>query len=432
MNSTYRDIAAAIADSPVVDTHDHLRPAAQLPEPMTVAGLLRSSFIARSMRDADGSPTGSVDDRTVSRWAENTWEATADVIAKVRFTSYYHWLLRGLVELYDLPQPELTSAGWEQLNAELPARYSDPAWPGTVLDRAHIETVIWDPFWRPGTWEGHDPRLLPSFRISSALVAFHPDAVDYVGCNLIRDWSGHFNLDVRALSDLEELIDRLLDENVRAGCRSLKSPIAYDRSLAIGPGKRTDAEKVVGRAPANVTEDEGRAFGDYVMRFLLDRARDRGLVVQVHTGMARLSGSNPLLLASQIEQYPEVVFDVFHGGYPWIHEVGALAQNYPNVRLNLAWLPQLTTEAAVVALKEWLQVVPQTDRISWGADSWTVEEMYGALVGAKHVVSRALSEFVDEGYLNLGEAIDAASSVLYGGGRAIYGPSAAPTPGNAS
>jgi hypothetical protein len=432
MNSTYRDIATAIADSPVVDTHDHLRPAAQLPQPMTLAGLFRTSFVARAMRDADGSPTGAVDDRTVSRWAENTWEATADVIAKVRFTSYYHWLLRGLVELYDLPQPELTPAAWEQLNAELPARYSDPTWPGRVLDRAHVETVIWDPFWRPGTWEGHDPRLLPSFRISSALVAFHADAVDYVGCNLIRDWSAHFNLDVRTLSDLEVLIDRLLDENIRAGCRSLKSPIAYDRSLAIGPGTRTGAEKIFGRAPGSVTEEEGRAFGDYVMRFLLDRARERRLVVQVHTGMARLSGSNPLLLASQIEQYPEVVFDVFHGGYPWIHEVGALAQNYPNVRLNLAWLPQLTTEAAVVALKEWLQVVPQTDRISWGADSWTVEEMYGALAGAKHVLSRALSEFVDEGYLGLEEAIDAASSVLYGGGRAIYGTSAGPTLGNAS
>jgi hypothetical protein len=242
-----------------------------------------------------------------------------------------------------------------------------------------------------------------------------------VGCNLIRDWSDQFNTDVRTLSDLEGLIDRLLDQNIRAGCRSLKSPIAYDRSLSIGPGLRTDAEKVFGRAPGNVTDDEGRAFGDYVMRFLLDRARDHGLVVQVHTGMARLSGSNPLLLAPQIEQYPEVVFDVFHGGYPWIHEVGALAQNYPNVRLNLAWLPQLTTEAAVLAVKEWLQVVPQTDRISWGADSWTVEEMYGALAGAKHVLSRALSEFVDEGYLHLEEAIDAASSVLYGGGRAIYG-----------
>jgi hypothetical protein len=432
MSSTYREIATAIADRPVVDTHDHLRPAEQLPQPMTVAGLFRSSYLARAMREADGSPTGAVDDRTVSSWANDTWEATADVIAKVRFTSYYHWLLRGLVELYDLPDPELTPAGWEKLKAELPARYTDPTWPSSVLDRAHIEAVIWDPFWRPGTWQGHDPRLLPSLRISSALVAFHPDSVDYVGCNLIRDWSSHFDLDIRTLSDLEGLIDQLLDENIRAGCRSLKSPVAYDRSLSVGPGTRTAANEVFGTAPGNVTEDEGRAFGDYVMRFLLDRARDHGLVVQVHTGMARLSGSNPLLLAPLIEQYPEVVFDIFHGGYPWIHEVGALAQNYPNVRLNLSWLPQLTTEAAVLALKEWLQVVPQSDRISWGADSWTVEEMYGALAGAKHVLGRALSEFVDEGYLSLEEALDAASSVLYGGGRAIYRTAEQSTAGNAS
>ena len=68
-----------------------------------------------------------------------------------------------------------------------------------------------------------------------------------------------------------------------------------------------------------------------------------------------------------LQEFPEVTFDLFHGGYPWIHEVAALAHNYPNVRLNLTWLPHLSTEAAVGAIKEWLQARPQADRISWVA-----------------------------------------------------------------
>lgn len=419
MTQTYQRIMDAIVDSPVVDTHDHLRPPAHLERPISVSALLRNSYVARALRVADGSPNGIV--HQSARQRGDSWEATRDIVEKVKFTSYYRWLLRGLIELYELPQAELTAEAWEQLNTDLPVHYADPTWPGEVLDRAHVEMVIWDPFWKPGTWQGHDSRLMPSLRISSAVVGFHPEANDYEGCNVIRDWSGHFDINVASLTDLELLIERLLAQNVQAGCRSLKCPIAYDRTLSVGPGTRKVAERVFGKAPSVVSEEERVAFGDYVVHFLLELARSHGLVFQVHTGLARLSGSNPMLLMPLIEQYPDVVFDLFHGGYPWIHEVGALAQNYPNVRLNLTWLPQLSTEAAVLALKEWLQVVPQSDRISWGADCQTVEEAYGALAGAKHVIGRALAELVEEGYLSFDDALEAAASVLHRGGRAIYG-----------
>jgi uncharacterized protein len=122
-----------------------------------------------------------------------------------------------------------------------------------------------------------------------------------------------------------------------------------------------------------------------------------------------------------LEAYPRVTFDLFHGGYPWMHEVGALAQNYPNVRLNLVWLPQLSTHAAVTTLTEWIQVVPQTRRISWGADCTTVEEMCGALLAARWVISRALSSLIDDDYIDLDVAIGAAQDILHDGAAEAYG-----------
>ena len=157
------------------------------------------------------------------------------------------------------------------------------------------------------------------------------------------------------------------------------------------------------------------------MRLFLDHAASRHLVAQVHTGLARLNGSNPLLLEPLLRAYPTVTFDLFHGGYPWIHEVAALAHNYPNVRLNLTWLPQLSTEVAVSTLKEWLQIVPQVDRISWGGDCFTGEEAYGSLLALRNVVTRALADLVDVGYLTLEAAMEAAGSVLSNGGAATYG-----------
>jgi hypothetical protein len=419
-NAAYGPLKRALDDAAVFDTHDHLRPPAYFEQPMTVAGLFRNTYLAKATRTADGSPAG-MSPRLVPEGETDSWEATRAIVDRVKLTSYYRWLLRGLIELYDLPGTELTAESWEILAAELPRRYRDPGWSAAVLDRARIKAVIWDPFWEPGTWTGHDPRLMPSLRISSSLVAFHPDSNDYGGSNVIRDWAEHFDVDIASLADLELLIDRLIARNIGAGCRSLKSPIAYDRTLATGPGPRRMASRTFGTKPAAVSPAKRRAFGDYIIRFYLDRAREHGLVFQVHTGLARLTGSNPLLLLNLLEEYPGVVFDIFHGGYPWVHEVGALAQNYPNVRLNLTWLPQLSTEAAVLALKEWLQVVPQSDRITWGADCWTVEEMYGALLGAKHVIARALSELVEDDYIGLDDAVSAASSILERGGSSIYG-----------
>ncbi len=143
-------------------------------------------------------------------------------------------------------------------------------------------------------------------------------------------------------------------------------------------------------------------------------------------GLARLDSSDPLLLESQIREHPEVVFDLFHGGYPWIRSSAALAHNYPNVRLNLSWLPQLSSEAAVAALKEWLQIVPQVDRISWGADCSTVEESYATVLAAKHCVQRALAELIEDDFIDDGTAVIAARSILHDAGVAIYGPPPAP------
>jgi hypothetical protein len=419
---TLAHFRAAIAASPVVDTHEHLRPLEYVRQELRdgVVGLFRNSYLTRCLRTADGSPNG-----LGPTWepflARNTWETVRDVIERVRFSGYYRWLMRGLAELYELEGGDLTPASWEYLSAELPRRHADGTWLAKVLDRAHVVGIVWDPFWKAGTTDAPDVRCAPSFRINSSVVAFHPKASDFEGSNLIRDWAGELDVDVTTLAHLEQLIDRVISRNVAAGSRSFKAAIAYDRTLAVDRVTRADAARVFGRDPDVAGAAERKAFGDYIIRLFLDRARDHGLVFQVHTGLARLAGSDPLLLEPLFQDYPEVVFDLFHGGYPWVHHVAALAHNHPNVRLNLTWLPQLSTTLAAEALKEWIEVVPQVDRITWGGDCFTPEETYGSLLAAREAIARALADLVDEGYLRMDTALDAARSVLAAGGARIYG-----------
>jgi hypothetical protein len=419
---TLAQLRAVVATIPVVDTHEHLRPLPYLRRELQdgVVGLFRNSYLTRCLRTADGSPNG-LGLTYQPSLAKNTWEMVADVVRRVRFTSYFRWLMRGLVELYELDEPALTPVSWEYLSAELQRRYEREDWLATVLDRANVIGIIWDPFWMAGTTDVPEARCLPSFRINSALVAYHPEASDFEGSNLIRDWAAELDVDVSSLSDVEDLITKVIERNMDARSRSLKAAIAYDRSLEVGPATRPEAERVFGRPVDVIRPEEQKLFGDYIVRYFLDQARERGLVFQVHTGLARLSGSNPLLLEPLLQAFPGVVFDVFHGGYPWVHDVAALAHNYPNVRLNLTWLPQLSTHLAAEALKEWLQVVPQVDRISWGGDCFTAEEAYGSLLAARDAVARALADLVADEFLDIDTAIGAAESILTTGGATTYG-----------
>ena len=407
---------------PVVDTHDHLRPIGYIQDELRdgVVGLFRNSYLTRSIRVADGSANG-LGPTMEPALVHDSWETVRDVVERVRFTSYFRWHMRALAELYELESPEMTPATWEYLSAELPKRHADGTWLATVLDRARIVGIIWDPFWKAGTTDAPDARCAPSFRINSSVTAFHPDARDFEGTNLIRSWGEELDVDVTSLADLELLIEKVIQMNQAAGSRSFKAAIAYDRTLAVDPVPRSEAERIFGRHPDSITPAERKAFGDYVIRHFLDRARDLGLVFQVHTGLARLAGSNPLLLEPLLQDFPTVVFDLFHGGYPWIHDVAALAHNHPNVRLNLTWLPQLSTSLAAEALKEWLQVVPQVDRITWGADCFLAEEMYGSLLAARDAIARALTDLVEEDYLPMETALDAVRSILATGGARIYG-----------
>jgi predicted TIM-barrel fold metal-dependent hydrolase len=333
-------------------------------------------------------------------------------------------LLAATCALHDLEETELTEQGWEHLTRSIADRYAGDDWLTQVLDRSHVESVIWDPFWLPGQTDVPEPRVRPALRVSSAMAAHHPAAADYEGTNLINDWAEAFAVEVTTLDALEELIEKVLAANRAAGAPALKVPIAYERTLQVAPVAREQAARIFGRHPTAISEEQKLLFGDYVLRFLLDRARDHHLVIQVHLGLARLEHSHPLQLLPLLREFPDLVFDLFHGAYPWTKDVTALAHSYPNVRLNLVWLPLLSTDAAASALREWIQVVPQIDRICWGSDARTPEEAYAALLAGKHAIACAVGDLVDERYLSHALGVETAESILAGAARIIYGASA--------
>ena len=108
-------------------------------------------------------------------------------------------------------------------------------------------------------------------------------------------------------------------------------------------------------------------------------------------------------------------------GYPWYDEIAGLAHNYRNVCMDMVWAPMISPTAAIAALHQYIEVARSNDLIAWGSDTWTSEDAVGALIAWQYVVATVLSQKVDAGYIDMGDAERLARGLMYANAAKIYG-----------
>ena len=170
----------------------------------------------------------------------------------------------------------------------------------------------------------------------------------------------------------------------------LKTTLAYQRTLDFQNVPRERAQRAFGRPKAELSAEEIKDFQNFVMWRLCELSAKHELPFQIHTGQARIQGSNPMLLVDLIAANPRTKFVLFHGGFPWVGETGVIAMRHKNVWVDSVWLPQLSYTMARRAYQEWLEVMP-SDRIMWGADTVQAEGIYAATVWTRQCLSEALA-----------------------------------------
>jgi predicted TIM-barrel fold metal-dependent hydrolase len=148
---------------------------------------------------------------------------------------------------------------------------------------------------------------------------------------------------------------------------------------------------------------EAKKIEDFMFHWIIQKAIEYDLPVQIHTGYLAGNGNildngQPVKLNNLFLQYPKAKFSLFHGGFPWTGEYAALGKMFPNVYLDLVWLPQISREEAVNSLDVMLDCVPY-NKFFWGGDCGLIEESVGSLEFAKDVVSEVLTKRVNRGLL---------------------------------
>lgn len=234
---------------------------------------------------------------------------------------------------------------------------------------------------------------------------------------------------VHSLSDLVGAMHAALDRYLSEGAIGVKIGIAYRRSLRFEKVAHGDAERVFARLFSHLGEgaswEEARPLQDYMFHRIIQAAVERDVPIQIHTGLQEgngnvLENSNPLHLTNLCLEYGRAAFDVFHGGYPFMGELLALAKNFPNVYLDLCWLYIISPSAGARMLHEAIETVPSNKIFAFGGDFIIPEGAYGHSVMARRVVSRVLTEKVENGYLTEEDAATLARRILREGPAALY------------
>jgi hypothetical protein len=406
----YTRIRAALDAVPAIDTHDHLRPFEEIPgrdqtdkgRGMTLHSVWAGSYYTWT--------------NPLSAWPEGKscdvwWAKAKHDFANARATSFYRYLLPAFKDLYGVDFETMTDAEASRLSDQIFDNYKDDKWLHEVVtEKANIELMLIDPYWARFKFERPYRFAVPVLNVTTMVDGYHESSFAS-SLDSPYAFAKAAGKEIKTLDDYLATLDAIFQKGVESDAVCLKTTLAYQRTLDFANVPRERAEKAFGRPKAQLSTAEIKDFQDFILWRLCELSAKHGLPFQIHTGQARIQGSNPMLLVDLIATNPKTKFVLFHGGFPWVGETGVIAMRHKNVWVDSVWLPQLSYTMAKRAYQEWLEVMP-SDRIMWGADTVQAEGIYAATVWTRQCLAEALAEKVDRGELREEQAIAIGGQIL--------------------
>jgi len=406
-------IAEGVAAIGLVDTHEHLVPEEDLlKRDMSLFSHLH--YVISDMW-ADGldrqRAAKLLGDPSVA--PEKKWELIAPYWENVRTTAYGRALLRWARDLYGIDSVSVSTY------RELSRRIKEANRPGVYRDilkgKAGIDLVISDGWQWPSAAARRLDKLLFRAVTRLDLFLFPWDSFDQV------EKAAGFK--VRKFSDWEKALELALDQAVEWGFVGIKCAIAYNRTLDFEPAERGEAEAIFNRllrirGKLDYSRWPGiKPLQDYVFHLIAEGCAERGLPLQVHTGLfydtwRDIRQSNPANLIPFIIRHRNTRFVLMHCGYPYGNELLAMAKNLLNVSLDMCWGYVISPAYSARFLDEAIETVPADKVMAFGGDYSMPEGSYAHAVFCREVVSRVLADKVLDGYWSEAEALDYARKIL--------------------
>jgi len=432
LNRLKEEILEAIKEFRVVDHHDHLRDllfkerVMEVDLPFFLArGYVRSDLISAGLPESfyELSPVYPnlaksfaylMEGRDES---EKTWVQLKPYLSRVRNTIYFQYLRIALRDLYGFEGEEF-GEDWKELSQKIRARSREnPSWGLKLLKDIGVHRAILDvaSTGLPRAEMVDDKKLAQVVRMDGFIMG---------DMNAVKVFRG--DEPVRSLEEYLETLNEAFEKVVKAGAVGIKSGLAYQRIIEYREVSRYEAEKAFTPGLQNVSSEARRAFQDFMMHQVCERCAEFKLPYQIHTGIQAgnyntITNAQPTYLTNLLRKYPDVKFDIFHGGYPYCTEAGMLAKYFPNAYVDGCWLTHICPSAYKEALNEWLEIAPATKIFAWGGDHFIPEHTYASLKLGKELVAEVLAQKVAGGSFSMKTALWTAERIMGENAIEVYG-----------
>jgi uncharacterized protein len=344
----------------------------------------------------------------------NSKKSRENYINKVKFKSYYIWLQKALKEIYKLNE-DLSTRNWDQYSEIISVNHKKNEWHKKILkDYCNYEKIILDAYWNPGSDNNNPDIFLPSFRINPLFFGYSRAIFDHNDNNVFKLYNKEFS----DIDDYILFIRNLIIDKIKNGCVALKNAIAYDRDINYEKFSKNKAQKILKHKTKHKSEDV-RAFQDYVFYEICKLAAELDIPIQCHTGLGCFNKTNALSMLNIIKDNPDTRFVLFHGGFPWSHDIVGLLHGFQNVYSDICWLPLLSPTAAESITHNLIEV-GTAEKICWGCDTWTSEESYGARIALNDLLAKVLSKKIENGYFGMNDAECIVENILYNNPKSLY------------
>lgn len=365
--------------------------------------LIAASYLAA---DVSSAGTNAYDWKLIdSLSTDNLWDIYGKALNYTRNTSYYSQFVKGFSKLYGFNDLYFTEENIKELSARIEDNYKNyRQWFDEAFHKAGFGLMFLDQYWKPFNTEIDERYFALAFNINALVAASsRKPAKDDVPGSFYKE-AANEGFEIRDLDDYLKFCDHLFKKNVESKAVCIKNSQAYSRTLYYEDVPYEEARTLFNRPSSLLTATEAKKIEDFMFHWIIQKAIEYDLPVQIHTGYLAGNGNvldngQPVKLNNLFLKYPNAKFSLFHGGFPWTGEYAALGKMFPNVYLDLVWLPQISREEAVSALDVMLDCVPY-NKFFWGGDCGLIEESAGSLEFARDVVAEVLAKRVRRGLMS--------------------------------
>jgi hypothetical protein len=213
------------------------------------------------------------------------------------------------------------------------------------------------------------------------------------------------------------------------GCIALKMAFGHYRDLTTDVVNKEEARDIF-----NSKDTSGRRYirlQDYLLKFILAKAGELGLPVQIHTGATGIEiftkESDPVCL-DKLLWLPELSSAkvvLLHGGYPFCHEAGFMvsdtARRPRQLYLDISLLMEhpSSPNAMVGVLREWLEmgIAP---KLIYGSDGTSPIKLWISAMNIRECLHMTLKGMIDDGLIDTTQALSMAEMVLRSNAKKVY------------